>query len=258
MRISILLFVLIGFLSFGDANAQRGSNQPAHMDETCGVLKGKDGTPGLYGLCVAFCSDRDQSNVDLNDIASVKAAAPRIETLRRYNALKRNHDPDMLCMQNPDPSGDEPAETSGGGSDGDSGGDSDGDSGGDSDGDSTGGTGSEEPPPPAQCGCWTGAELASIDGVSSSGDTTAYGVDCTSNEFNGVMYENQVVEGYDFSGLITREGVAWASFDAGDIEPYNGCYFSTADGTRNFPLELADAKNCVQEIATHCAALGNP
>lgn len=253
MRISILLFVLISFLSVGDANAKPGSNQrPAHMDETCDELEG--GTPGLYGLCVAFCSERDQSNVDLNDIASVKAAAPRIETLRRYNALKRNHDPDMLCMPNTGSGGDDPAETSGG----DSGGDSDGDSGGDSSGDSTGGTGSEEPPPPAQCGCWTGAELASIDGVSSSGDTAAYGVDCTANNYEGVMYQDQVVEGYDFLGLITREGVAWASFDAGDIEPYNGCYFSTADGVRNFPLELADAKNCVSEIAAHCAMLGNP
>jgi len=248
MRISLLLVLLIGFLSVGDTYAQsRGNKGPAHA-AGCADLR-NNATKGLYGLCVAFCASRDQSNVDLNDIASVKAAAPDIATLRKYNALRRFTDPKMPCMQYDDSGNDETDGTSGGGSGGDSGGDTSG-----------GSDGEEPPPPPAQCGCWTGPELASIDGVSPSGDSAAWGADCTSNELNGVMYEDQVIEGYDFGGLITREGVAWASFDAGDgdMEPYNGCYFSTADGVRNFPLEQADAENCVQEIAAHCTTLGNP
>ncbi len=258
MRISILLVVLIGFFSMSDTYAQKGSNQgPAHATG-CADLR-KNASKGLYGHCVAFCSSRDQSNVDLNDIASVKAAAPDIATLRRYNALMRPGDPGMPCMRNGDSGNGDPPTTSGGGSGSGSGDESGGDSGGDTSGDTSGGTGSEEPPPPSQCACWTGAELASIDGDLPAVDGMTSGVDCTSNtNENGIMYENQAAEGYDFLGLLSLEGVAWTSIDAGGMEPYNGCFFSNSDGFRNFPLEKADAQNCMQEVATHCAALGNP
>ena len=225
MRISILLIVLIGFLSISDTDANPGNNQrPAHMAD-CATLKNSSNR--LYGLCVAFCSSRDQSNVDLNDIASVKAAAPDIATLRKYNALKKLCDPDMPCFQIPDP-GEDPPDPG------------------------------EDPPPPAQCPCWSGAELASIDGDLPAVDGFTSGVDCTSHTDNGIEYLNQVVEGYEFLGLLTAEGTAWASIETANPEPYNGCFFSTINGQRNFPLESADANSCVQEIANHCTTLGNP
>jgi hypothetical protein len=229
MRVSILLIAVTGFLAVVPANAQSGRGQTPDHVNACTDLRG--GTKGLYGLCVAFCSARGQS-VDLNDIASLKAAAPDISILREYNILKRRGDPEMPCFQSDTPP-----------DDGSSGGDD---------------PGGSEPPPPTSCPCWTGDELASIDGDLPPMDRMFSLVDCTALEENGIIYQRQVVEGYGLELPETVEGVAWASVDTGGLEPHNACYFWNRSGQRNFPLEQADAVQCLQEVASHCAAIGNP
>lgn len=228
------------FLLNSGVTQAAGKVRKAEGPRSCDVLRGA--TSGLYGLCVSYCSVRDQSDVDLNEIASVKAAAPSIQLLQKYNDLRQDGDPEMPCFRN---SG--PTDGSGGGDGGTGGDGGDGSSGGDS-----------PPPPPAQCPCWTSEELGSIDGVLPPSDLGDPVADCTTIEENGIAYKRQVVEGYDLGFLTTVEGVAWASFDAGGTEPYNGCFFSNSSGSLNFPVERADAEACVQEIANHCAALGNP
>jgi hypothetical protein len=248
MRQLIVMFLVFGSLALTSppSEAARGE-KPEHV-QACEELR--PSSRGLYGLCVAFCRQQDLSHVDLNDIASVRAAAPDIAILREYNDRRRPSDPEMPCLQNNDPSGDDPT-----GSD-IPGGDDDPSGGGDP------GSGSDGPSgdiPPAECPCWTGAELAAIDGELPPMDGMTATVDCTALDDGGAVYRQQVREGYDLGFTISVERVAWASVSTGGPDPYDGCFISSSDGLqRNFPLETADAEKCVQEIAAHCDALGNP
>jgi hypothetical protein len=226
MRILLLPIAAASLLTTYSANAQPpGGDAPDHVD-ACAELRG--GTPGLYGLCVSYCRQQDLSDVDLNDIASVRAAAPDVKLLENYNRRRRNGDPEMPCFANSSSSDDPPPPTD------------------------------EPPPPPAMCPCWTGQELGSLDGELPPRDGYASAAECVALDENGVVYRQQVSEGYDLGLLLTVEGVAWASVDSGGQEPYNGCFFSNATSQKNFPLEQTDAAICVQDVVNHCAALGNP
>lgn len=239
MRISILMIAMAGMLFAVPANAQPGRGQAPDHVSACAELKG--GTKGLYGLCVSFCARRDLSNVDLNDVASIKAASPDISTLRQYNVLRKRGDPEMPCFENTTPPDDDSANDDSG-----------------SGGSGSDDTGGSEPPPPAQCPCWTGAQLASIDGELPAIDGASSILDCTSHVEGGLVYKQQAAEEYDFGFITSVEGVAWASVDTGGLEPYNGCFFSNGVEQKSFPLEQADAAQCVQEVVNHCELFGNP
>ena len=248
MRISILLIALTGILAFSPADAKPDKGQRAENVAACNTLKG--GTPGLHGLCVAFCAKRDLSNVDLNDIDSVKRAAPKMSVLRSYNSRRQEGDPEMPCFKNTD------GDDTGGGGDDTSGGGDDTSGGGDdtSGGGDTGGGGTTTP---VSCPCWTGEQLASIDGVLPDPDYPAI-LDCTSRSDENGTYQNQAAEGYDFGWLVSAEATAWASVNSGGADPYTGCFFANGDALaeRNMPLENADAENCMAEVVNQCAAMG--
>ena len=59
---------------------------------TCSPLKPPGGTAGLYGLCVAFCTQ-----VDCPVEACTAGNAGTARILAQYNALKRAGDPAMPC-----------------------------------------------------------------------------------------------------------------------------------------------------------------
>lgn len=241
MRTGLLIFIVAGVFALSPAAAQAaGKGQNREGPSECDVLKGA--TSGLYGLCVSYCATRDQSRVDLNNVASVRAAAPSIALLRKYNSKRQDGDPIMPCFKNGGSTDDDSDDDTSGGGDDTSGG--------------------EPPPAPAQCPCWTGADLASIDGELPASSLGSPAIACTFNEENGAIHKRQVAEGYDAGWITTVEGVAWASIDSGGADPYNGCFFSTSSGTtsdsQNFPIERADAENCVQEIANHCSVMGYP
>lgn len=248
MRISILLIALTGILAFSPADAKPDKGQRAENVAACNTLKG--GTPGLHGLCVAFCAKRDLSNVDLNDIDSVKRAAPKMSVLRSYNSRRQEGDPVMPCFKNQDDGGGD----SGGGDSGsgDTGG---GDTGG---GDTGGGdTGGGTEPPAAACPCWTGEQLASIDGVLPDTGLPVV-LDCTSLvDDNDVNYRNGASEGYVFGLLVSSETTAWASVNSDRADSYSGCFFANDDpfAERNMPMENVDALNCMDEIVAHCTAM---
>lgn len=64
----------------------------------CDALKGKGATPGLYGLCVAFCEAQG-----LDDMAKAMKAGgvPAERILERYRAKRGPEDPDMPCIISP-------------------------------------------------------------------------------------------------------------------------------------------------------------
>lgn len=242
MRTSILLIALIGFLAFSPAGAHERDDRSDERDDRsderddrsdnghkfaaeCAVLEGT--SRGLHSLCVKYCRKTDQSNVDLNDSHSVKRAASALKTLLKYNDRKRPYDPEMPCFKNTGPP----------------------DDGGGTGGGDTGGGGTT---PPASCKCWTGAELAAIDGVLPEVPGLTAVVECTA-VVGADGTKNQVMEGYDFGFGISVEGVAWANVDP----IHNGCFFSRSGvPAMNLSLERADAENCQAEILAQCAAIG--
>ena len=265
MRTSILLIALIGFLAFSPAGAHERDDRSDERDDRsdkrddrsdrdeghkfaaeCAVLEGT--SRGLHSLCVKYCRKTDQSNVDLNDSKSVKRAASALKTLLKYNDRKRPYDPEMPCFKNTGPPDD--GGGTGGGGDTGGGGAGGGETGGGGTTPPDGGTGGGGTTPPASCKCWTGAELAAIDGVLPDAGFPPV-VECTV-VVDATGTTNQVMEGYDF-GIIGVEGVAWATVDP----IHNGCFFSRSGvPAMNLSLEQPDAENCQAEILAQCAAIG--
>jgi len=60
----------------------------------CDSLK-TNATPGLYGLCVAYCEAQDLDSFD--------KGPPNIKILANYNKKKQAGDPDMPCVKVPCP-----------------------------------------------------------------------------------------------------------------------------------------------------------
>ena len=170
MRISVIVIVALGFLMLNPVEAQAaGKGKQPQASKVCSELK--NATKGLYGLCVAYCSVKDQSDVDLNDTRSVKKAAASLGLWHKYEAKRAIYGgPPMPCRPNSGSTSTDDSDTDSGGSDDSGGTDSGGTDSGGSDGsggtDSCGsdGSGGTAPPPPPQCPCWTGADVGSIDG----------------------------------------------------------------------------------------------
>jgi hypothetical protein len=61
----------------------------------------KHGTPGLFGLCIAFCEAHDcEPDFSLEDPFSVCKKSDR-KILDKYRRKMRDGDPDMPCLPNP-------------------------------------------------------------------------------------------------------------------------------------------------------------
>ena len=230
MRISILLIALTGILAFSPADAKPDKGQRAENVRACDMLKGT--TRGLHGLCVAYCAQRDLSKVDLNYSASIKAASPDISILRKYNERKRPYDPAMPCHKNSDPPDDPPDDPT------------------------PPDDPPDDPPPASNCLCWTGEELAAIDGVLIESSLGPMALECA-----GTAISEQSVEGYTlFFGGISPEGLAFATVD--DNEAFYACRYirtpnTDPDSTLEvrdvlFTIERADAQACQTEIVNHC------
>lgn len=81
--------------------AQTRDGQTPASEDICNDLKSS--TPGLYGLCVAFCEAQDIGELDVNDpfLLGNKPADPKLLDL--YNRKKQPNDPDMPCVKIDDP-----------------------------------------------------------------------------------------------------------------------------------------------------------
>jgi hypothetical protein len=87
------MVMALGSLS-GTATAMGTPDGETPANEgVCNGLQG--GTPGLYGLCVAYCEAQDLDSFDKQP--------PRTKILDNYNKKKIAGDPDMPCIQTPCP-----------------------------------------------------------------------------------------------------------------------------------------------------------
>lgn len=78
----------------GSAVAQTPDGETPANEGVCDVVQG--GTPGLYGLCVAYCEAQDL------DLIGDKET-PNNKILANYRKKMRAGDPDMPCIQVPCP-----------------------------------------------------------------------------------------------------------------------------------------------------------
>lgn len=86
------LVLMIGFAGHIIASTPDGET-PAN-EGVCDMLQG--GTPGLYGLCVAYCEAQDLDMVE-------DKGPPNTKILANYRKKMRAGDPDMPCLQVPCP-----------------------------------------------------------------------------------------------------------------------------------------------------------
>ena len=83
------------------ASAQTPDGLTPAAEDDCDIVKG--GTPGLYGLCVAYCDAQDNDlPIDTSDPNNQPTpASSRI--LEKYRGRMTASDPDMPCLNSPCP-----------------------------------------------------------------------------------------------------------------------------------------------------------
>lgn len=95
---TLLVFVAATFATLGSvpASAQTPDGQTPAEETVCDVLIGA--TPGLYGLCVAYCEAHDADILSPGgDPAELNV--PNRMILENYNKKKTEFDPLMPCVQ---------------------------------------------------------------------------------------------------------------------------------------------------------------
>ncbi len=90
-RILSKVLLVTAMMATGTAVAQTPDGETPANEGVCDVLAG--GTPGLYGLCVAYCEAQDLDTMD--------KAPPNIKILENYRKKMKDGDPDMPCVKSP-------------------------------------------------------------------------------------------------------------------------------------------------------------
>lgn len=93
--------VLIGSLFASSSTLAQTVDGVTPVDEAiCDGLKGA--TPGLYGLCVAYCEAQDIAEPSIplteEEIQSLASKAPSRSILESYDARREDGDPPMPCV----------------------------------------------------------------------------------------------------------------------------------------------------------------
>lgn len=101
MKLLPYLLVIGVVLYCGIASAQTPDGETPAEESVCDDLKWA--TPGLYGLCVAFCEAQDcEPDFSLaNPLENCRPASRKI--LDNYRKKMQPGDPDMPCIQEPCP-----------------------------------------------------------------------------------------------------------------------------------------------------------
>jgi hypothetical protein len=88
------LFLVVGLVAAVPVVAETPDGTTPANEGACDVLK-TNATPGLYGLCVAYCEAQDLDTFEKEPANS--------KILANYNKKKQAGDPDMPCVKVPCP-----------------------------------------------------------------------------------------------------------------------------------------------------------
>ena len=91
LKASLLLVASLLVLGGLDATAKdnKKDNKTPAQEKVCDVVKGA--TPGLYGMCVAYCEAQDA-----NEFINLKTSSKKL--LRNYDKKRKASDPQMPCV----------------------------------------------------------------------------------------------------------------------------------------------------------------
>ncbi len=93
---SLAVSVITGLLAIPQPSVAKTPDGKTPAEETvCDVLR--DATPGLYGLCVAYCEAHD-AELLAPDGDPEKLDTPNRRILENYNKKKKKSDPPMPCV----------------------------------------------------------------------------------------------------------------------------------------------------------------
>lgn len=93
MKISALFMMFVFFSSITAVSAATPDGQTPAGEEACDIFQ--DATPGLYGLCVAYCEAQDCND---EEVRAGQCAPPNPKILENFNRRKGPADPDMPCL----------------------------------------------------------------------------------------------------------------------------------------------------------------
>jgi len=100
MRILTTALINLVFLTIpAFALAKTFDGQTPRVETMCEeTYKTQSATPGLYGLCVAYCEAGDFNDVRNDDDSLSKYIAAKGKLLERFNHLKKAADPELPCL----------------------------------------------------------------------------------------------------------------------------------------------------------------
>jgi hypothetical protein len=90
----VSLFLVAGLISAAPVIAETPDGTTPANEGACDSLK-TNATPGLYGLCVAYC--------EAQDLDTFEKEPANAKILENYNKKKQLGDPDMPCVKVPCP-----------------------------------------------------------------------------------------------------------------------------------------------------------
>jgi hypothetical protein len=173
-----------------------------------------EATPGLYGLCVAFCEAHD---ADLVDPAAL--TRPDLRILENYDRKRRDGDPPMPCLIQP-PEDDGP-------------------------------TGSG--PPIGFCPCWSAEALDVMLPPTSNFDDPVNGA-CANGSNAQALYNHENGSsgpGFDLVLFVTVSPAGEILANEGcDVIKFNG-YVGGAQAGTNFGMSQDEAEACSALLANH-------
>jgi len=103
---SFFATITIGLIAFAPPLlASTPDGETPAVESVCDDLQG--GTPGLYGLCIAYCEAQDLDDIDFTNLENSKKAAPNRKILENYRKKMKPGDTDMPCLAAPCPCWDE-------------------------------------------------------------------------------------------------------------------------------------------------------
>lgn len=103
---TLLTIFTIGLLGLTPSGlAQTPDEETPANEGICDELEGA--TPGLFGLCVAFCEAQDHASlsnpITEDELDALMNSAPSGRILANYNKKKQDGDPDMPCIKVEEP-----------------------------------------------------------------------------------------------------------------------------------------------------------
>jgi hypothetical protein len=196
-------------------------NDPTPVQESvCDPLLADGVTLGLYGLCLAYCED-DFSSLDSTftegQLKVLVQDKHSDRTLKKYNRIKLESDPDMPCLAQKLEETTQEATT---------------------------------------CPCWTNAELAAIDGYDENANYTSFQTSCTATRQSdtGSEYALLAEFSYDYK-TETAERMTAALVDREPDSAEGSCIYSNyyePSADRYMDITAEQFESCYGAIEARC------